>query len=380
MDALAWFPAVAWTAAGLWLLILALPWRPWWPGPRLEGGGVGAARLDEITVLIPARNEAETLGRTLRALWGQGPGLRVVVIDDESTDGTDGVARAGLRGRGCLLRSQPKPQAWSGKLWALEQGRRRVCTPWILLLDADIVLRPNLLTKAYEKARTDGLDLLSLMASPRLEGFWERLLMPAFVYFFKLLYPFRLANKPSPWFAAAAGGFVLIRASVLEQIGGFGALRGALIDDCTLARLCKQAGARTWIGLSRSVRSSRRAESLGALRDMVARTAFTQLGHSFLWLMVCTALMVLTFIVPVLALGASGAMPAGMVALGAMGASYVPILIYYRRSPAWAVLLPLIGGLYLWMTWVSAVRHWRGQGATWRGRRYADPRAGTRMQ
>lgn len=372
--------AAAWSAAGLWFVVLLLPWLPWWPGPRLEVAGAPkeAPCLDGITVLIPARDEAAGLPAVLQALRAQGQGLRVVVIDDDSSDDTAEVARRLLGGEGCVLRGAVKPPGWSGKLWALEQGRRLVETPWILLLDADIVLRPGLLDAAYRKARAEGLDLLSLMATPRQVGFWERLLMPAFVYFFKLLYPFRISNSRWAGTAAAAGGFVLLRAGLLECIGGFGALRGALIDDCTLARLCKRHGARTWVGLSRDVRSLRRADALAAIRDMVARTAFTQLGYSRTWLGLCTVLMVLAFVVPLAGLWDPRAAVPGTLAWASMSLSYLPTVVYYGRSPLWALLLPAIGILYLWMTWVSALRHWRGQGAGWRGRHYARPDAARR--
>lgn len=370
----AWQSWLAWSAAALWLILIVLPWRPWWPGPRLETKSSGriarTGGLREVTALVPARDESAVLPATLPALLAQDPALQVVVVDDDSGDGTAEVARALLQGRGRVVRAAPKPAGWSGKLWALEQGRREVETPWILLLDADILLQPGLVDAAWRKAREDGLDLLSLMATPRMETFWERLLMPAFVYFFQLLYPFRLSNTRVWAVAAAAGGFVLVRAALLERIGGFGALRGALIDDCTLARHAKQAGARTWIGLSRGLGSVRRNGSLGAIRDMVARTAFTQLGHSVFWLAAATAVMLLVFPVPLWAVATPGLRSAGTVALGAMVLSYVPLLRYYGRSPLWAFALPAVGLLYLWMTWVSALRHWRGRGAAWRGRHY----------
>jgi len=375
-----WQPLLAWTSVLLWLFLWLLPWRPWWPGPRLEPQGEGAepneAHLNEITALVPARDEAQVLPTTLRALKAQDAELRIVVVDDASSDGTAQVARAALGPRGDVLRAARRPEGWTGKLWALEWGRRSVETPWTLLLDADIALAPGLVRAALAKAREERIDLLSLMATPRMETFWERLLMPAFVYFFQLLYPFRLSNTRLPWVAAAAGGFVLVRTALLERIGGFGALRGALIDDCTLARRCKRAGARTWIGLSRSLHSVRRAGSLAALRDMVARTAFTQLGHSAFWLALVTGLMVLAFAVPVWASATPGLRMAGSAALIAMAASYLPTLRYYGRSVLWAPALPLIGLLYLWMTWVSAWRHWRGRGATWRGRSYPGSAAG----
>jgi hopene-associated glycosyltransferase HpnB len=199
---------------------------------------------------------------------------------------------------------------------------------------------------------------------------WEKLLIPAFVYFFKLLYPFRIANSPSRLVAAAAGGCVLLDTAVLDRIGGFAALRDALIDDCALARRVKRTGARTWVGLTHSAVSQRPMAGLGAIWQMVARSAFAQLRFSTMLLVVCVALLVLAFWVPLAGLFVPGTRAAAAVALVAMMASYVPVLRFYGRSPLWALTLPVAGTLYLLMTVSSAVRAWRGVKSRWKGRNY----------
>jgi hopene-associated glycosyltransferase HpnB len=217
-----------------------------------------------------------------------------------------------------------------------------------------------------------GTQFVSIMARLRMVGFWERLLMPAFVYFFKLLYPFRVANSRFRLVAAAAGGCILMERRVLEAIGGFAPIRTALIDDCALARRVKAHGFATWIGLSHGVVSTRAYPRLADIWAMVARTAFAQLKHSPMLLGLTSLALVLAFWVPVLVLAAPdpGARWLGAAALAAMIASYVPILAYYRRSPFWALALPVIGTLYLAMTWTSAWRYWGGSGAQWKARAY----------
>jgi hopene-associated glycosyltransferase HpnB len=353
--------------------VLLAPWRPWSASPYLDAAAhPQRVSLEDITVLIPARNEARLIAHTLDALAAQGSGLNVLLVDDQSTDDTAAVARRTLADGLRIVQGRDLPPGWSGKLWALEQGRRHITTPYILLMDADIELAPGILPGALTRLRAQGLDLLSLMAVPHMSGFWALCLMPAFVYFFKLLYPFRLSNSRFPGVAAAAGGFVLLKTRALEDMGGFGSIRGELIDDCALAGRLKRSGARIWMGLTHSVASRRPYARLGELWDMEARTAFTQLHDSWAWLALCTLTLVLAFAIPVLGLGAGReAIRAMAVVAGcAMLASYLPVLRFYGRSPLWALGLPLIGMAFLAMTWDSALRYWRGERANWRGRRY----------
>jgi hopene-associated glycosyltransferase HpnB len=205
-----------------------------------------------------------------------------------------------------------------------------------------------------------------------MENFWERLLMPAFVYFFKLLYPFALANSPDRRFAAAAGGCIMLETRLLARIGGFAAIHGALIDDCALAKKVKATGARTWLGLSRAVVSLRRYDTLADVWDMVARTAFTQLRYSVWLLALCTLAMPILFWLPPAALFASDSavsLAAGWAVL-LMAGTYAPTLRFYGRSAAWGLLKPVIAAAYLAMTWSSALRYWRGERSRWKGRVY----------
>jgi hopene-associated glycosyltransferase HpnB len=362
--------------AVMWLALLVLPWRPWLIGETLDcEQPLNDFDLSDVTVLIPARNEVETLPVTLAALARQGVNLEIVVVDDQSLDGTaDVIQHASVAGTR-LVSGTPPPRGWSGKLWALEQGRLGVRRPLILLLDADIALRPGMVGALRAKLRRDGLQLVSLMARLRTVSLWEKLLMPPFVYFFKLLYPFALANDPAcARVAAAAGGCILLEARVLEKIGAFTSIRSELIDDCALAARIKEKGFTIWIGLTRSVHSIRRYDSLWPVWDMVTRSAFTQLRHSSLFLLVATTAILAAYCLPLLALGVGSpiAVVLALSALIAMVLSYLPTLKFYRLSAAWALALPLIGALYLAMTWSSAYHWWVGRGSAWKGRMYSD--------
>jgi hopene-associated glycosyltransferase HpnB len=359
----------------MWWGLLLLPWRPWSNREQLKPFPSSShGDLSTITALIPARNEAAVIGSTLRALQGQGSGLRVVLVDDQSDDDTVAIAQAVMPEKQLqVIAGQPLPPGWTGKLWALEQGRHLVNTPLTLLLDADITLQAGLLEALQHKMETEERHLVSLMAWLRMETFWEKLLMPAFIYFFKLLYPFQLANEGPRWIAAAAGGCVLINTQVLADIGGFKALRGALIDDCALARRVKQSGYRTWIGLSHGARSLRAYHHLNSIWDMVARTAFTQLGYSAGLLLVCSSIFTAAFWLPLFGLGATapGVQLASALALLGMLLSYFPTLHYYRLSLGWSLALPVIAALYLTMTWGSALSYWRGERCSWKARIYS---------
>lgn len=353
-------------AAFMWFGLLLAPWRPWSTRERLEPDTSVRADLSQLTVLIPARNEAEVLGTTLASLVRQGEGLRIVVVDDQSDDGTAEIARGFPNVE--VLSGKPLPVGWAGKLWALEQGKSRVTTPMTLLLDADIALEPGLLPALLKLKAERGVHFASLMADLRRTSFWDRLLLPAFVYYFKLLYPFHLSNGSFRHVAAAAGGCVLVDTAALEKVGAFACLRDALIDDCTLARRIKDGGHRLWTGLSRGVISLRPYGNLRSIHDMVARSAFTQLRYSTALLLIVTALFAVAYWLPVTALAMGSGLAAA--ALAAMAISYLPTLRYYDLSPAWALLLPLTGALYLAMTWSSAIRYWRGVRSKWKNRTY----------
>ncbi len=366
--------------AALWMAVFSLPWSPRRIQETLEGLGFRAEPFPEITVLVPARDEAPLLPALFSGLKNQGE-VAVVLVDDLSTDGTTREALRLAGGNLRLVQGQPPPPGWSGKLWALEQGLKEVNSPLTLLLDADIELAPGIISALCQKMSEENIQLLSLMASLRMVSFWEKLFMPAFVYFFRLLYPFCLSNSPRSRVAAAAGGCILVNTSTLKSVGAFRSFRGELIDDCALAKKVKSLGGKTWIGLTHSVLSRRPYDRLGTIWNMVARHAFAQLRYSGLGLIFCTALMALAFWLPVAGLFFPGrAAPViSAVALGAMFLSYTPTLRFYQVSGLYALGMPLIGTLYLAMTWTSAIRYWQKKGSEWKGRRYTDKNAGTQM-
>jgi hopene-associated glycosyltransferase HpnB len=365
-----------------WVAVLAAPWQPHRARERLEPADPEPSeRLDDVCVLIPARDEAALIPRTIAALRRQGPGLEVILVDDQSADGTAARASEAAAAGGeplplRIVAGRPLPAGWAGKLWALEQGLAIADRPYTLLVDADIELGPGMVAALRRRAEESGAVLVSIMATLRCTSFWERLLSPPFVFFFKLLYPFALANDPGRRTAAAAGGCMLVRTDALRAVGGFAAIRAALIDDCALAAVLKRAGGATWLGLSRSVRSLR-AYDLGSFWSMVSRTAFTQLRYSSGWLIGATIAIGVVLIAPPALLVAwllAGA-PAATAAVAALAwlalaAAYLPTVRFYGLNPAWALTLPAAAALFLAMTWASALRYWRGTRATWKNRSY----------
>ncbi len=358
----------------LWVVLLILPWCPWCTEPFLDVFERSSTdSLKDVTVLIPARNESRLIQRTLSALQSQSVSLNVILVDDQSTDDTTRRAQEIDEMNLKVIAGCRKPEGWSGKLWALEQGRQSINTKYTLLMDADIKLSPGIIAAALMKMEHQNINFLSLMAAPHMGGFWEKLLMPAFVYFFKLIYPFRLSNSQHPWVAAAAGGFILLETKIMSELGGFDAIRDALIDDCTLARRVKNMNYTTWIGLSHSLQSMRAYNTLTDIWNMVARTAYTQLHYSITLLVICTVIMIIAFQVPLVGLvwGNKLVLTLSIVTVVIMMITYRSVLSFYDRSPGWALTMPLISLLFLAMTWTSAIRYWRGERAQWRGRAYS---------
>jgi hopene-associated glycosyltransferase HpnB len=361
-----------------WLCVLSAPHQPHRVRERLEADAAAPDDLTAVTVLIPARDEAASIARAIAALGLQGRGLDVVLVDDESSDDTRAAAARAVRPDLTLriIEGRPLPEGWAGKLWALEQGLAVVERPYVLLLDADIELAPRLVPALLATMRERDATLVSLLAELNCETFWERLLCPAFVFFFKLLYPFAWSNDAARATAAAAGGCMLVRADALRRIGGFAAIRGALIDDCTLAAALKRHRPPIWLGMTHSVRSLRVYASLGDFWSMVARSAFTQLRYSTVRLLAATALMMLTLLAPPAALAAGLAAAEPGVALTAAAAwlalcaAYWPIVAFYRLPGIWAATLPVAAALFLAMTWSSALGYWRGTRARWKAREY----------
>ena len=335
-----------------------------------------------VTAIVPARDEADVLPKSLGSLLAQDyPGtFALVVVDDQSSDGTAAVARAIAKDtkiKVSVLTGQPLPAGWAGKVWAMRQGIAQVeatANPpdYLLLTDADIAYAPAVVSRLVARAEAQGLVLTSLMAKLNCVSLAERALIPAFVFFFKMLYPFSWVNCRTASTAAAAGGCMLVDRHLLEKAGGIDKIRGALIDDCALAALLKTEGP-IFIGLSERVRSLRTYARFGDVRRMVARSAYAQLRYSPLLLGATIVAMVLTYLAP-LFLTLFGASPANIIAAAAwalMALAYLPILRFYRLSPIWAVTLPLIAGAYVGFTFDSAYQHWRGKGGLWKGRSQA---------
>jgi hopene-associated glycosyltransferase HpnB len=341
--------------------------------------GAAPERWPSVAVVVPARDEVDLLPATLPTLVGQdypGP-VRVILVDDNSTDGTGALVTARWPAVHIVAPGEP-PAGWAGKLWALRAGVAEAGdVDFLLLTDADIAHRPDSLTALVRAAQAYRLDLVSQMARLRVLTRWERLVVPAFVYFFALLYPFRWSNRPDSRTAAAAGGCSLVRRTALEWAGGLAAIGGAVIDDVALARVLKRSGGRTFLGLADRVDSVRPYPDLGSLWRMVARSAYAQLRHSLVLLAGTVVGLALVFLVSPVStvVGAvTGDLPALL--LGAAGwllmaALFVPMLRYYRQPWAAALALPFTATLYLSMTVDSAVRHYRGRGAAWKGRTYS---------
>ena len=357
-----------------WLVMLLLPWQPWRNREALTVANPATnADLSDISVIIPARNEASQISRTLAALAEQGENLNIIVVDDQSQDDTASQARSFRHLDLTVIDGQALPKGWTGKLWALHQGVTAMQRPITVLLDADITLAPGVLVKLRDIMQHEKLALVSVMAQLSMRTYWEKLLLPAFIYYFKQLYPFALSNNPRVKFvAAAAGGCIMMESATLKAIGGFAGIKATLIDDCALARRVKQKGYTTWVGLTRDVYSHRPYDGLGPIWEMVSRTAFHQLKYSFFLLLIVTTLFLTIYALPWLGLFSDSTFgqASSALSLAIMMAMYFPILRYYQRSPLWCLAVPLIALLYLAMTWSSAIEYWTGGGKGWRGRRY----------
>ena len=356
----------------IWIIILLLPSRPYSTRESLETHSAESVSLPEVTVLIPVRNEASTIVKSLSALKDHDPKLKIILIDDQSIDNTVELASSTEIENLIILSGTQLPSGWSGKLWALEQGLKYIDTDYLLLIDADIILKPGLITRVLHKAKKYDIKLVSLMAHLRMVSSWERLLMPAFVFFFKLLYPFHLSNLPNSRIAAAAGGCMLLETKILKELGGFKSIRNALIDDCSLAKKIKQNGYRTWIGLTHSAISTRRYDKLLTIQKMISRTAYTQLNYSLSLLLLCTILMIIAFVIPYVAILQTQPtiIIIGLVTLCIQTICYFPILRYYSINHIYALSLPLAAMFYLVFTLSSAYSYYFNKGVVWKERYY----------
>ncbi len=384
---------LALAALAAWLVLLFQRGGFWRADQRLPAKPALIQQWPDVVAVIPARNEAGFIGRAVTSLLTQDypASLRIVVVDDRSEDGTADVARAaaaalGAQGRLAIVSGSSLPPDWAGKMWALEQGISQAKllseAPYFLLTDADIEHEPRNLRQLVALAVSERLDLVSLMVRLHCRTAWERLLIPAFVFFFQMLYPFPLVNQPQSRVAAAAGGCMLVRRRAIERAGGIEAIRGAIIDDCALALRIKSTGqdggpgGAIWLGLAEGTCSIRPYGGLGAIWAMVARSAYTQLSHSPVALVRTLTVLALTFLGPptILGVALAGGEPvaAAVAALawGIMAYCYRPTLELYGEAAIFALFLPASAVLYIAMTIDSARLHWRGRGGAWKGRTY----------
>jgi hopene-associated glycosyltransferase HpnB len=337
-----------------------------------------------VAAVVPARNEAELIEKSIGSLLDLDyPGIfEVVLVDDHSTDATAALAMAAADQRRhrrlTVLPGDVLPDGWTGKLWAMKQGVDRAQAwpeppRYVLFTDADIGFAPDMLKRLVARAEAGGVILTSLMAKLRCESLAEKALIPAFVFFFQMLYPFKWVNRPDRKTAAAAGGCMLVRLDILRQAGGLAQIRNRLIDDCALARLMKPHGP-IWLGLSERVQSLRPYDEVKDVARMVSRSAYEQLGRSPVLLLGTAVGMAVTYLAPpVLAIAGSGLVQAlGAAGWLLMALAFQPLLRFYRVSPAWGILLPAIACAYMVFTLHSAYQHARGRGGHWKGRAQAN--------
>ena len=369
----------------IWI-VLAFFWGAFWQLRAFDGDAAtdpGPTGWPRVVVVTPARNEAATIGRCVGSLAGQDyPGeLRIVVVDDHSEDKTRELAleaarRAGASERVTILEAAALEPGWTGKLSALNQGigaASGVAPDYFWFTDADIVHGPDTLRRLVTKAENRRLDLASLMVLLQAKTAPERLLIPAFLYFFLMLYPPKWIADAKAKTAGAAGGCILLRHEALERIGGIAAIRSEVIDDCALARAVKRNGGKIWMGLTRKSVSLRAYTSFGEIRDLIARTAFTQLRYSWLMLLGTLAGMLMTYVVPVALtfVGRPLVWRLSLTAWALMTVTYLPTVRFYGLSGLWAPLLPVAAVFYSYATWLSGLRFVLGKGGQWKGRAQA---------
>lgn len=378
---------VAIFSLSIWLFLL-LFWGNFWRADCRLDNSQGLNDYPTVCAVVPARNEAEVIAASLTSLLNQDYAgqFSVVLVDDNSCDHTTEIAlqtaaQLGKSDRLTVIAGKPLVTGWKGKLWAMHQGIESVPTQantpdYWLFTDADIQHDLHNLTQLVTKAETEDLDLVSLMVLLRCQSFWEKLLIPAFVFFFQKLYPFAWVNHPKRSMAAAAGGCVLISNEALTKIGGIASIKDALIDDCTLAQAVKSDGKNIYLGLSETTISLRGYDNLKVIWDTIARTAYTQLNYSPLLLAGTVIGMVIIYLIAPIGL-AWGLVTNNWLVFSIctvtwllMIWTYLPTIRLYQISPAWAGLLPAIAFLYTLMTIDSALKYYQGQGGAWKGRTY----------
>jgi hopene-associated glycosyltransferase HpnB len=373
MIAAAWIGSVCFL---IWVYLFTGRGRFWQVPNAVNEAKVLLMSSPRVAVVVPARNEADVVGRAVRSLLAQDYSgqVQIFVVDDHSSDETANVVRraASDKAEQLTIRSAMSlPAGWTGKVWALSQGVQQAtqfAPDYFLFTDADIVHASDSITSLVARAQRDNLDLVSMMARLCCSSLAERALIPAFVFFFFMLYPPEWVSSPRRRTAAAAGGCILVRAEALARIGGIAAIRNELIDDCALAREIKRNGS-VWLGLTQHTHSIRGYDGFGAVGHMISRNAFFQLRHSGWLLMAIVVGMAVTFLGPPLLVCFGGwAAVWGGAAWLMMSTAFWPTLRFYSRSPLWAPLLPVIAMFYAGATVHSAVRYWLGHGGEWKGR------------
>lgn len=348
------------------------------PAPAME-------RWPSIAVVVPARDEAAGVAACVTSILSQPyPGmLSMVLVDDQSQDGTaqiasDAAAAIGASERLTVLQGRPLPSGWTGKLWAVKQGlnlvEERAAQPdYVLLTDADIVYSGDALMRLVARAQSDKLAMTSVMATLRCESFAEKYLIPAFIFFFGMLYPFGWVRNPSRATAAAAGGCILARWDALKNAGGIESIRGSLIDDCALGARLKLQGP-VWLGFSHDVKSVRASDTVANVGHMISRSAYAQLRYSLALLIGTVVAMILVFLVPVIVtvFGHGWAVVFAAAAWLLMALAFQPTLRYYGQSAFWGPALPAIAIAYMVFTVNSAIQHFQGRGGMWKGRAQAQ--------
>ena len=342
-----------------------------------------------VVAIVPARNEAATIARAVTSLLGQDYSgeFSIIIVDDQSDDGTAALARkaaeeVGAATRITILSASELPQGWTGKLWALNEGISATsgkAPDFFWFTDADIMHAPDTLRRLASHAETECLDLASLMVLLQAKTFPERLLIPPFLYFFLMLYPPRWIADPQKQNAGAAGGCILLRRAALESIGGLASIRNEVIDDCALARAVKKTGGKIWMGVTRESVSLREYKTFAEIRDLIARTAFTQLRYSSLLLVAMLLGLFVTYWLPWI-LFFAGEDPAwllGSTAASLMTVTFLFTVKFCNRSAIWALTPPFAAAFYGYATFLSAVRYWLGRGAQWKGRSQAPKGLGS---
>ncbi len=369
----------AWLSVLVWIYLLGARGGFWLASVRDSETPRKPRTWPAVAVVIPARNEADVIGASVGSLLGQDyPGvLTLIVVDDDSSDGTAAVAQAAAERhterKMRVVKSRDLPAGWTGKLWALKNGvaaaEQSAHHDYLLFTDADIVHASDTVARLVAQAMSGGFVLTSLMAKLRCENMPERMQVPAFIYFFQMLYPFPWVRQPQAATAAAAGGCMLVRADALRKAGGIDSIRNALIDDCALAQRLKAIGP-IWLGLTERAVSVRPYESFSDIKRMVARSAYAQLGYSPILLAGTILGLTLTFLTaPLLTVFASGVAEfVGLAVWLAMAISFQPTLRFYRQSPLWGLALPAIAFLYAYYTLDSAYQHLLRRGGQWKGR------------